>query len=153
MDNEKLAEIGKKLSIPHSDVNKINRERRKKKLYTILIGGLASLISLLIGYFIGKGCEPKMEHRGYPYGVYSGSWIPCGAGCIGIPVLLTGIGFFVLISHQNKKKKHRTVIGLIIILFSVVSVLALIGGYQIGQPVEYYSEGIDYGVYSREQKP
>jgi len=146
MDGKKLVEIGDKLDISKSQIKKINELRRKQNIYTILVGGIISLISLLTGYFIGKSREPRMEHHGYPYGT-SGSCLLCGAG---LTALIGGAGFFLLVDHLREKRKHEAMMVVLVLFFFILSVIATIFGHEIGRPVEYYSGSIDYGVFSKE---
>ncbi len=148
MKNDKLEEIGQKLDLSPSDVRKIGEERRKRKIYTTIVGGITAFVSFLAGLAIGLNSEPRMEYRGYPYGV-SGMWMPCGLGCIGIPSLFIGAGYLHLISRFNKKGKYRLVIHMLKFLFLVLSVIACIAGYHAGRPVEYYAGSIEYGVYTK----
>ena len=135
MDGKKLVEIGDKLDISKSQIKKINELRRKQNIYTILVGGIISLISLLTGYFIGKSREPRMEHHGYPYG---------------LTALIGGAGFFLLVDHLREKRKHEAMMVVLVLFFFILSVIATIFGHEIGRPVEYYSGSIDYGVFSKE---
>lgn len=144
MNKDKLTEIGKKLDISRSQIKKINEQRRKQSIYTILVGGIVSLISLITGYIISKNREPRMEYRGYPYGT-SGSCLLCGAG---LTALIGGMGFFFLVDHLREKRKHEAMMGVLVLFFIVLSVIAVIFGHEIGRPVEYYSGSIEYGVYS-----
>ena len=146
MNNEKLAEIGGKINITKEEIRKINKQHRKEKIRTILTGGMISMISLVTGYIVGKNREPKMEYRGYPYGISTyGSSFCCAIGlCV-----FGGLGSLFFL-HKLYKKKHRTVMSFLIIIFICLSVMAVIFGHEVGRPVEYYSGAIEYGVYSKE---
>ncbi len=148
MNKEKLAEIGGKLDITKEEFRNIHKQRRKEKINTILTGGIISIISMLTGYFIGKNSEPRMEHRGYPYGMLGSSFC-CGAGMGGI---MGGFGFLYLLTYLNGKKKHKTMMSILVLFFIILSVIAIIFGHEVGRPVEYYSGAIDYGVFSRDQR-
>ena len=138
--------IGRKLGISKEEIRKINKQRRKEKIRTTLIGGIISIISLLSGYIIGKIREPKMEYRGYPYGM-TGSSFYCGMGLMGI---FGGLGSLYLLGNLYDKKKHKTMISILVLFFIVLSVMAVIFGHEVGRPVEYYSGAIGYGVYSKD---
>ena len=147
MNKEKLAEIGEKLNVPHSQIKKINKQHRKQNIYTILVGGITSLISLLTGYFIGKSREPRMEHHGYPYAIWHDSCF-----CSALPIFLFSgtVGISYLFISKSKHKQKLLLVSMVI-FFIILSVLAYIFGQDVGCPVEYYSGAIEYGVYSKEE--
>ncbi len=146
MKNDKLEEIGQKLDVSPSTIRKIGKERRKRKVYAYLIGTLTTILSYLVGKFFGKYGEPRMEHHGYPYGLPMMTYI-----CMGVPVLTGGAGLLLFIRHLKVKKKYKMALGIMVTFFIILTVIAFVLGFESGRPVEYYSEAIGYGVYSRDR--
>ena len=134
------------MDVTDNQIRKIKKEYRRKKIFTFLIGGLSSILSYLIGHLAGKYREPRMEHRGYPYG-----WSSMFFCSIGASVILAGGGWVALMSHLERKNKYDLAFNLIVMSFIIVAVLSLLFGYHQGQPVEYYSEAVKYGVYTKKE--
>lgn len=146
MNSEKLNEIGEKMNLSPNELKRIQKEYKRRKVYSLLTGCLMSIVSYLLGYLFGKRREARMEHHGYPYGMSSMNYC-----CIGVPVFLAGSGLLLFLSYLEVKNRYKLALSIMITFFFILTVLAFIFGYEAGQPVQYYSQAIDYGVYSRER--
>ncbi len=139
MNEDKLNEICKKLDLPQEDLSKIKRQYLTVKIVSPFIGIFITALATLGGYLMGKNAHTKLVNREtgsvYPYVVPS--------------LFLLGSTFNT--SKKSIIRKRNLILIFAAVLTTILSVIAYTVAFDAGQPVEYYSGSIMYGVYSREQ--
>ena len=152
MNKGKLQEIGEKLEVSQQDIDSIRKESLKEKWIYPITAVIVAAISAFLGWVVGKDNERLVSRdtgREYPYS--------SGIGYLGIFIIgATEFGLGSLITFLktlNKGTGERKKVFVIMICIVVLSIFTFFVSYKLSQPVEYYSGAIDYGVYSREEKP
>ena len=121
-----------------------------EKMKEVLIFGIITAITTITAFIIGTDRgerDIRREHQGYPF-------FPVNEICIIVPPLsIASIG--TLYGLYRARKPGFTPAKRIGIFMGVLMALAYMVyslSYRMAQPVEYYSETIGYGVYSRDQE-
>ena len=156
MNRERLEEMGEKLQLSAEDITAIRKRKLRETLFAPVAGGIFMGLSFLLGWFLGRGDERK--ESGYPFSVRG--YCTCGWGMLvsfsmGLVVFRTVMRQARLDRTEGKEgwKKLQT-LGIFTLTGTVLlSAIIFYTTYKHFQPDVYYSETIDYGVYSQEEKP
>lgn len=146
MNNDKLQEIGAKLNINENDLKGIKKEKQKDKSLYPITGAIISILSILLGYLLGKNAEPKLVSE------KTGKTYPYSKICFGIPLAFgfssTLVGLILALKIIKSRTKYKKLILTTIVVTLIASILGFIIAFKMAQPVHYYHHEIDYGVYS-----
>jgi len=139
MDRQKIDEMGAKLDVTEEDFRQIRRQYFLVKILAPITGAFIIFLSTLTGYLRGRDARPLLVNREtgrvYPYVIPS--------------MLALGITFADRKRFLTMKRNLLLITVSIVVIF--MSIIGYFVAYDMGQPVEYYSGSIMYGVYSRER--
>ncbi len=111
MVNEKLGLIGDELNISKADIQRIQKANTKNNFLYWVLSAIIALLSLILGFFVGKGTCSSAGGGGYPFSMGL------------VPVALTG-----------KEKNSKVVV----LLVSVIAFLVALNAVPVfGQAIEY----------------
>ncbi len=118
-----LEELGSRLDIDDEDMERIRRKKRKELILGPVIGISITVLSTMLGYFIGKNDPVYDKVLTYPYA-----------------------GPFIFAMTAGVRRKRFWISVAIITL--IASIIGFIIAHETAQPHEY-GLAIEYGVYNK----
>lgn len=131
----RLEGIGSVLDVGKDEIEQVRKASRKGRLLKIMIGGLASVAAIVVGFLIGESTRaPPLQHASiYPFSS---------------ALLLTSISInpraSAAILRGKLDPKRYTLVAVL-----TVTIIAFVGGFLIGAANPPYASAPRYGVASR----
>jgi hypothetical protein len=121
MVNQKLQEIGQQLDVTEGDLEDIKKAGSTGRIIYWVITAIIALISLILGFFVGRGACPSTgdgSYGGYPF----------------------AMGLVIPAAVAGKSKSSK----IAVLLISTITFLIAIKSYPV------FGEAIKYNVYNRD---